>query len=191
MKKINSKNTIAFYKAMAKRFDFTIIQKNDSALMPIVANALEVMKIADADEWMKRFAITIVEPITDQKWIYLPWEIGNWKAKNLISQNCILCHESEHSIQGEDIRFGPKYLTDKAYRSRKEFKAMIPQMVLYKSLTGKTLNTAKLANILRYYDVRNKDIQVTKKKLDIVNIAVDRGKIISTVGKYAVKWWDK
>ena len=192
MKKVTSKDTIAFHRAISRKYRFKIIQKQDSNLMPIVANALEVMKVANADEWMERFALTIVEPITDKKWVYIPWLPGDHRTKSLISQNCILAHEAEHSIQGENIRFGPKYLTDKAYRANKEFKAMIPQMELYRFLRqGKTINTQKLANILRYYDVRGSDIRVTKKKLDIVNVAVKRGIVSSDVGIYSVRWWKK
>jgi hypothetical protein len=192
MKKVTSKDTIAFHRSISRKYRFKIIRKQDSHLMHIVANALEVMKVVDADEWMKRFAITIVEPLTDKKWVYVPWEPGNHGTKSLISQNCILAHESEHSIQGENVRFGPRYLTDEAYRSRMEFYAMRPQMELYRFFTrGKTLDTRKLANILRYYDVRKSDIRVTKKKLDIVNVAVKRGIVSSTVGKYSVRWWQR
>jgi hypothetical protein len=191
MKKVTSKDTIAFHRAISRKYRFKLIQKQDSHLMHIVANALEVMKVADADEWMERFALTIVEPITDKKWVFINWIPGDPRTKSLISQNCILAHEAKHTIQGEDPRFGPKYLTDKAYRANKEFKAMIPQKELYKALTGKTLNTQKLANILRYYDVRKSDIRVTKKKLDIVNIAVKRGIVSSDVGIYSVRWWQK
>lgn len=188
MKPLTSKIVIDYHKYMSKKFDFTLIDKRDSELMYLVGNGLEVMGVMDADKFMSRFAVTLVEPITDSKYVWIPWKPGAGNQASLIKQCEVLAHETHHTISGEDPRFGPKYLTSKSYRAHEEPQAMRPQMEVHFELTGRVPNTARLANSLKYYRVRRMDIRVAKIELDIMAAAIRRGGIGSVAGKTAIRY---
>jgi len=196
MKRLTSKLVIEYHEYMSRKFHFEIIEKNDSEWMPFVANALELLGVMDKDKFMQSFALTIVEPFTDSKFVYIPWRPGLdskgiARLATLRKQVMILAHEVEHTIQGEEIDWGPRYFVSKSFRANQEALAMHAELELGFYLTGKPLNTTALANRLKYYRVRSRDIRVTKKHLDLYNKIVARGAVGSEAGKAAIKWLKK
>lgn len=191
MKILTKQLVIDYHEYMSRKFHFQIIQKTDCDLMPLAANALELLGIVDKEKFLKSFALTIVEPITDWKAVYIPWVPGRGTQNALVSQVLVLGHETEHTIQGEEIDWGPRYCISQSFRANQESLAMHPELELGFYLTGKPLNTAALANRLKYYRVRQRDIRVTKKHLDLYNKIVARGAIGSIAGKAAIKWLKK
>jgi hypothetical protein len=105
----------------------------------------------------------------DRKWVFIPWTPGAGSQASLRRQVMTLAHEVEHTLQGEDIRWAPKYFTSKSYRAHMEAQAMRAELELCWYLTGKPANTKALADRLEYYRVRSRDIRVTRKELDLVN----------------------
>jgi hypothetical protein len=191
MKTLTKQLVIDYHKYMSQKFHFEIIQKSDCDMMPLVANALELLGIVNKDKFLRSFALTIVDPFYDQKWVYIPWTPGAGSQAALRKQVMVLAHEVEHTLQGEDIRWAPKYFTSKSYRAHMEAQAMRAELELCWYLTGKPANTKALADRLESYRVRSRDIRVTKKELDLVNMVVKRGAIGSDAGKAAIRWLKK
>jgi len=188
MKHLTKQLVIDYHDFMSQKFHFQILQKSDCDFMPVVANALELLGVVDKEKFMDSFALTIVEPFTDWKAVYIPWTPGAGTQAALIKQVTVLAHETEHTLQGEDIRWAPKYFTSKSYRAHKEAQAMRAELELCWYLTGNLANTTAMANRLKYYRVRSSDIRVTKKELDLVNNVVKRGAVGTEAGKAAIKW---
>ncbi len=189
MKRLTSKVVIDCHLYMARRYGFELVQKADSELMIAIGHGLDVMGIMDHEKFMKRFAVSIVEPIFGRRLVWIPWTPGRGNQASRIKQCEVLAHESKHIVDGaEDPRYGPKYLTSKSYRSHAEVKALMHQMTVHKHLTGRVPNTARLANGLVNYRVRKRDRRVTKVELDIIAAALRRGAVPPGPGKVMVDW---
>jgi hypothetical protein len=189
MIRLNSKIVVDYHIYMARRFDFHIIQKDDSEFMDVVGRGLEVMGIMDHERFMNKYAVSIVDPIFDVRYVWIPWEPGVGSAAALRGQVETLAHEAGHIVRATgEPRWGPKYLTSKSFRAHEEAQAMRPQMETHFYLTGRPANTRALANGLVNYRVRRRDIRVTKIELDIMNAAIKRGAVGSVAGKATIKW---
>ena len=182
-KKLTKKIVVDLHSHMARKFHFKIIQKSDSNWMPTVARALDAFGIMDKEMFMKRFALTVVDPIFDIKFVYLPDEpgVGNWSKR--VGQCCRIGHETGHTIQGEEIDWLFNYGGSMSKRSRFESLVLVTDMEVCKMLTGKLPSTARLANRLKHYHVRSRDIRVTKRELDSVAYAVNQGAVATRAGK--------
>lgn len=160
--------------------------------MTMVGYALEKMDVMDAEKFMKRFAVTIVDPIFDNKFTWIPWIPGiPSKYFSLLTQVCCLGHETDHSVEGESLEYGPKYLTDKSYRAHKEYHAEIVYMSLYHYLTGRTVNTKLRIKSFENYNLRKSDLRVMKRKLDLINVQIKRGYHVSTIAKVVIRWLNR
>jgi hypothetical protein len=173
---------------MRRKFHFKIIQKQDSDLMYMVSKALEMLKVMDKEKFLQRFATTIVNPFTDEKFVYIPWVPGVGSQAALAYQLRVLSHEAEHTLQGESLKFVPRYFFSKSQRAHYEAEAMRVELELWYFLYGYPMNTEHAARRLKNYSVRAGDIRVTKKKLDLANYAAARGVLGTEPGKAAVKW---
>ena len=185
---LNSKIVIDCHRHMAKRFDFEIVQKADSVEMEAIGRGLDIMGIMDHERFMRQYAVSIVDPIFDRRLVYLPWTPGRGSQGTLIKQIDVIVHESKHIVDGDDPRFGPKYLLSKSYRAHAEVRALLHQMASHKALTDRVPNTTRLANGLASYRVRQRDIRVTKVELDVIASAIRRGAVPPGPAAVAIKY---
>jgi hypothetical protein len=188
MKKLSKKLVLDYHTYMSRKFHFQIIDKGGSDLMYLVSNALEILGIMDKDAFMKRYAITIVNPFTDEKFVYIPWTPGDGSQAARAMQIRVLAHETEHTIQGEDLKFVPRYFYSKSRRAHYEALAMRAELEIWYYLYGTPMDTARAAQRLKAYRVRSGDIRVTKKELDLANKVITRGAIGTDAGKAAISW---
>lgn len=181
--RVTKKMVVDYHEYMARRFNFTVIEKTDSDLMPIVSRALDVFGIMDKDTFLKRYATTVVDPFLDRKWVYIPWVPGVGSQSSRAAQMRVLSHETEHTIQGEDINFILRYARSRSKRAHYEALATQAELETHCLLTGKPLNVSYAANRLKAYGVRAADIDVTKQHLALVNMVVVRGAVGTAAGK--------
>lgn len=186
--KLSKKLVLSYHEYMSRKFDFEIISKKSSGLMILVGNALEILKIMDKESFLKRYAMTIVNPFTDEKFVYIPWTPGEGSQTAKAMQIRVLAHEAEHTIQGEDLKFVPRYFYSKSRRAHYEALAMRAELELWFYLYGYPMNTESAARRLKAYNVRSGDIRVTKKELDLANKVICRGAIGTDAGKTGIKW---
>ena len=186
--KLSKKLVLSYHDYMSRKFHFEIIPKGGSELMYLVSNALEILGIMDKETFLKRYAVTIVNPFTDEKFVYIPWTPGEGTQKARASQIRILAHEAEHTIQGEDLKFVPRYFYSRSRRAHYEALAMRAELELWYYLYGTPMDTAATARRLKAYRVRSGDIRVTKKELDLANKVIVRGAIGTDAGKAAIRW---
>lgn len=186
--KLSKKLVLSYHEYMSRKFHFEIISKQGSDLMHLVGNALEILGVMDKERFLKHYAMTIVNPFTDEKFVYIPWTPGEGSQVARAMQIRVLAHEAEHTIQGEDLKFMPRYFYSKSRRAHYEALAMRAELELWFYLYGYTMNTESAANRLKWYNVRSGDIRVTKKELDLANKVISRGAIGTDAGKAAIKW---
>jgi hypothetical protein len=189
-KRLTSKIVVDYHIYMARRFDFEIVRKADDELMILISRGLEVMGIMDDEEFMKRYAVSFVDPLLDRRFVWIPWEIGQGSQAALRMQCEVLAHEAGHIVRAVQMgpRWGPKYLLSKSFRGHEEAQAMRPQMEMHFYLTGKRSDTARLANGLKNYRVRSRDIRVMKIELDIIQASILRGRVGSLAGKNGIRY---
>lgn len=188
MKKLTKKLVIDYHEYMARKFHFEIINQQNNSWITVAVNTLNMMGIDDVEKFLDRWCLAIVDPFTDQKWVWLNYKIGHGNKWSLLNQVCLLAHETEHTIQGEDIRFMVRYATSKSHRAHYEALAIHPQLEIYYYLTGQKVSTGGIVSNLKHYRVRSRDIKVTKKHLDLYNRIVTKGAVGSESGKAAIRW---
>ena len=81
--KLTKNKVLDYHQYMAERFHFTVVEKSNSAIMPVISNALDCFGIVDKDDFMKRYATTVVDPFFDTKLVYVPWKPGHGSARAL------------------------------------------------------------------------------------------------------------
>lgn len=189
--KLSKKLVLDYHSYMSRKFHFEIINKGGSDLMGLVSNALEILGIMDKEKFMKRYAMTIVNPFTDEKFVYIPWTPGVGSQTARAYQLRVLAHEVEHTLQGESLKFVPRYFYSKSHRAHYEAKAIRAELELWWYLYGIPMNTEAASRRLAAYQVRSSDIRVTKKELDLANRVICRGAIGTDAGKAAIGWLKK
>jgi len=178
----------AFWKYMSKKYGFQIVQKDNAVAMQIVGWALEQMDIQDQDEFLSRYSTTVC--LGDFKAVYIPFEIGKGNQAQLIAQILTCVHETEHVLQAKRDPLQPvKYLQSDANRAFYEADAYRTNMEMYWFFTGKLIAPKSLANLLKGYSVGKADRRIAEKHLKIASKVVERGGVISTPSKVAIRWW--
>ena len=174
---------------MTKRYGTRVIKKSNARMMRLVARALALMGVMDAESFMRRFTTTI------GKRIYVPFEIGvEKKSWDLFDQMVICVHEHQHVEQANKegfLRFARRYLFSKAARAGYEAEAYRCNMELCFWRTGKVLDPSELAQLLRSYGCRSADIKVAEKSLRISAETVRRGGVVNRASQRAIAWLNK
>lgn len=188
--KVTGKQVKAFWKYMAKKYDFDIVTKGDAKEMKIVGWALERMDVQSKKDFLKKYTTTIC--LGAWRCVYVPFEIGKGTQAQLIGQIETCVHECQHVRQADRNPAQPlKYLASDTSRAFYEADAYRTNMEMHWYLTGRLLSAKKLANLLKGYSIGKSDRYIAEKHLIIASKVVKRGGVISGVSKVSIRWWKK
>lgn len=177
-----------FWKYMSKNYGTTITNKHNSKFMSFIGSFLSSFGIMDKDIFLNDYATTI------KKTIYLPFVIGDTVDKRELLGQIFLCvHEHQHVVQYNKYqkKYSAGYLFNHRKRAYFETEAYSTSIEIYYWFFKEILDTQYLANKLSSYDCDQKDIDRSKKSLDITVELVKTGKIYSESSKVAILWLNK
>ena len=166
------KMVVALWEYMAAKYDLTIVKKNKSRLMKLIAWFLSSFDILDKERFMSHFSTTIGTTI------YIPFNVGEAIAKwSLASQIAIIVHETRHAIQYRttskgklgDLLFYWRYLVSDFKRAGYEIQAYIHNMELYHWATGRLLDIEVLANKLYSYNCEQPEVLRAQEAYGLTN----------------------
>lgn len=172
---------VALWAHFEKKYDLTVVKKNKSCLMRLVAWFLSTFDILERARFMKNFATTI------GTFIYIPFNVGEYLPRwPLQSQIAIIVHELKHTLQYRetskgrigDLLFFWRYLRYATRRANFEIEAYALNMELYHWATGKFLDPEALANKLYAYDCDDPEVITAKERYEEVNAALKTGNYV-------------
>lgn len=183
--KVTPEQCKAFWRYMARREGFTVIEKASAEEMQAIAWVIK--GIGGDEQWMKRYAITIGTRV------YVPFKIGNGNNADRIRQVCTCMHEAQHVRQYKRNpgAYVTGYVFNDAARTHYEADAYRVTMEAFYFFTGRVMAPGTLANNLKGYYVGKSDIYVCKKHLTSAAALVKYGVITSGVTKVGLRWWMK
>jgi len=188
--KVTGKDVESFWKYMAKKYDFKIVQKGDAQEMRAIGWALDLMGVQTKDDFLRSYTTTVI--VGGWRCVYVPFEIGDGSQAQLINQIATCVHECQHVVQADRDPSQPmKYLTSDASRAYYEADAYRATMEMFFFFTGKLLPPKSLANILKSYSIGKADRRIAEKHLIIAGKVVKRGGVITGTSKVAIKWWKR
>lgn len=169
--KVTQANVVKVCKALLKSRKAIWNYGPDCKEIQIIAKALDLIGIADHDEFLKRCCITIDHDI------YTFFKLGD-KAIPVNLQVAIIAHECAHVSQA-NIIFFLDYLTSTAHRARYETEALAVQGEVMSRLTGQIFNPTEYAKKLAWYNCTAVDIKVATKQLTSIVKTLKQGAEIS------------
>jgi len=188
--RVTSKNVKDFWAYMAKKYDFSVVDKGSSTEMALAGWWLEQMEIQSKEDFLEKYSTTLC--LGEFRRVYIPFEIGKGTQAQLIQQVITCTHESQHVVQSDrDVLHSVRYATSDAYRTQAEVDAYRVNMELYWHFYGKLIKPTTLANMLKGYGVGKADIRVAAKHLTIAAKVVERGGVITGASKVAIRWLEK
>ena len=186
--KVTGAQVKAFWKYMAKKYDFDIVDKDSAREMKMIAGILDAMGVQSKKQFLKQYTTTIV--IGNWRAVYVPFEIGKGSQAQLISQIVTCVHECQHVVQADrDVIFFAKYLADDTNRANYEAQAYGVSMEMHYYFYGTVLSPKALANKLKNYSVGKADRRSAEKQLIALSKTVKHGGVINKTSKTAIKWW--
>jgi hypothetical protein len=182
--RLKPKDVRAFWRYMAKREGFRVVQKADAEEMQAIAWAVKAL--GGADDWMERYAVTVGNTI------YVPFVTGEGSCSELLMQVETCVHEAQHVRQYKRnaFKYTMNYFFSDAGRTHYEADAYRTNMEIHYYFTGIVRQPSYLANKLNGYYVGKSDIYVCKKHLTSAAALIKYGVIKSGVSKVAMKWWN-
>lgn len=188
MKEPTGDEVRGLWRHMLIRFRAKRLLKSRSLDMAIVARALAVMKILDADRFLSGYATTI------GRRVYTPFDPGvphpQW---SLWDQIVVCAHEMQHVVQfGRDGVFGYywPYLSSSAKRSHFEAEAYRSAFELSWWRFRALPTPHDVAQNLRGYSVSDVDVRVTETMLRMSAFSIGRGAVINEASRAAIDWLD-
>lgn len=178
----------AFWKHMLGRFDAHVISKNDSVAMEAVALLLDKLKVLNRDSFLKDFTTTLGHRI------YTPFEIGVPSSGYDLWWQVVTCtHECQHVHQFASspagLEFSWDYLTSHELRAQYEAEAYRTTLELewwrWKKIKSPP---ALLAATLTSYGCDATDIAVVQKRLELEQVTIKAGGIITPATLAALEW---
>jgi len=166
-----------------------VVSKANSTEMRVVASALKLMGVLDAQVFMSDFVTTL------WRTIYVPFKIGDERSSwSLWDQITVCVHEHQHVeqlIQDGWLRFTTQYLTSSAKRAVYEAEAYRCDMELWFWKTGNLLNSGSLVKTLGNYNCKASDIRLAEHLLNFSAITVKKGGVINMASQLAIKYLEK
>jgi len=174
-----------FWRFMQERYRTTVVDKNNSIEMKLVARGLDALGIVNKDRFLKSFTTTI------GRCIYTPFEVGSSKGGWDLWHQIVTCvHEHQHVVQHdrEGFKYEVSYVIDRAARARWEAEAYRSNIELEFWRYGTTPSAQHLASLLRDYGCRDDDIEVAAKSLALSAVSVEKGALINEATRVALGW---
>jgi hypothetical protein len=186
--KITSKQVKDFWKYMAKKYNFDIVDKDNAREMKIVGGILDAIGVQSKKEFLENYTTTVC--IGDWRAVYVPFEIGKGNQAQLIKQVIICVHEAQHAVQASrnKLMFA-KYLADDTNRANYEAEAYGVTMEMHYFFYGTVRSPKLLADKLKRYSIGKADRRTVEKTLISLSKTVKYGGVINGTSKVAIKWW--
>ena len=178
---VTPESTKGLWQLMAKEYSTTVISKDDSALMALVAGFLDTMGILDKETFLEGYTTTIGSRI------YCPFVPGIATERFTLWSQVIICaHENLHALQARReglVVFSAKYLSSDdiraveyeapAYRTTMELEAW--------RLGGHVPDVYPrfLAEKLKNYNCGSDAIDAAEEALNIALDDIEAGNIIT------------
>ena len=182
---ITSKQTIAFWKYMSKKYGTTAVPKAGAVEMQGAATMLALMGIMDAKKFLSKYTTTLGDRI------YVPFEIGNAANCPLVDQVAICVHEHVHVQQFSSINFIWDYCLDSSKRATHECRAYVASMEMVYFFTGKCPSPTRIAKQLVAYNCTMDDVEYATKFLTTTAHIIRRGGVVTPESKVAISWFGK
>jgi hypothetical protein len=175
-----------FWSFMLARHGMTLVNKNDSKMMQIVGESLDLMGIQDKDDFMKKYTTSVLGRV------FTPFELGvpmeGWSLWNQIR---VCPHEIRHDVQRKNngcLGFEWDYTTNSASRASHECDALSVDMLLEWRYQDRMLSPHELAVGLKGYACTDEDVEVSEKQLQMIAKMIRRGAILPDPAKEACDW---
>jgi len=175
----------AFWDHMCGKYGSTVVSKADAEEMKLIAKALELIGILDADKFLNQFTTTIGSKI------YTPFEVGVESSKHDLWNQMVICaHEHQHVIQAQTIgvEFATRYLIDPTWRAVYEGEAYRVSMTLLAWRNGKVPPVTGYVKVIESYGVEGASQQFFKKYLEMSRATLKAGGIPDEAAKVAIDW---
>ena len=187
MKTITYETVTGLWQYMTWYYASSVIDKDNSESMQMIASALDMMGIMDKDTFMKKYTTTVGSTI------YIPFEIGVSDSRySLMSQIRTCVHEHEHVIQWQQngVRFMLNYLSSSAQRAAYEVEAMRCSMEMQWWYNRTIPDIDRMSNKLKGYNCKAEDIETTRRALSMISKTIMKDGIVSNAGKIAIEYLD-
>lgn len=164
-----------------------VVAKEDAAEMRIAAVTLSRLGIADTETFLKNSATTI------GRRIYVPFDVGVPKAGwDLWTQVVVCAHEHQHVVQRdrEGVMYDLSYVVDPAARARLETECFVSDLELTFWRYGRLPKVEQYLDRMAMYALREVDLRVAMKSLEIAAVAVRQGAVVNQASKSAIAWLD-
>jgi hypothetical protein len=170
---------------MTAKYGTTVKSKADAEEMKLIAKALELIGILDADKFLTQFTTTIGSTI------YVPFKIGvDSPGHKLWDQMVICAHEHQHVIQAQTIgfEFATRYLIDPTWRAVYEGEAYRVSMTMHNWHYGKVPPVAGYVKVIESYGVSGASQQFFEKYLTMSSKTLEMGGVPDEGAKVALDW---
>lgn len=172
---------------LSRTLGTTVVSKPNAIEMRIIASALATLGILDADTFLREYATTL------GRRIYLPFTVGVANSEwGLWSQMLTAVHEHQHVVQLDDhgpVAFAARYLGSRSRRALIEAEAYRTSLELHYWRFGTVPPIDGMAKrVLHGYGLRDADIQVVQRVLELSAGAIGRGAVVSRASKIAIDW---
>lgn len=183
-----------FWDHMLKEFDASVVQKDSSELMKVVATVLDAFGVQDKEQFMKDFVTTL------GRTIYIPFEVGieipRWP---LWAQVRVCVHECGHVVQGNRegwTTFDSRYVTSSSFRAGYEAECYGADMEMeFWRLGTSGFDPFRFAQerplSLKNYGCKEADIEQAQQMLAIRAGLVAQGVVETKAAQVAIPWLEK
>jgi hypothetical protein len=172
---------------MTSYYGSQVADKSNSALMRLVADALQLFGVEKASDFLTQFTTTVATTI------YIPFEVGVESGGWTLWEQILICvHEHMHVYQWrtEGVGFAAKYLTSSAARAEFEAEAYRSAAELSWWRCKQLVPPAALADHLRAYGCSQADINSASQIIALSEETIRRGGIVNPPTAVALAWLD-
>ena len=169
---LNSVDVKDIWDYFCKKYNVTLVKKENSKLMSIVGWAFSRLGIMSKEKFIEDFYTSLL--VGKKRLVYLPkgTVIGEGDTDELCSQLCTLAHELYHLVVQ---KLGVTYLFSKYKVIKAETDAYLCNLELYHYFTNSILSAEYMAGLLASYNCGTEEMSFALKKYSAANKMIRRG----------------
>lgn len=181
---------VGLWDHLRRTFGTTTVSKPNAAEMRSLAQFLAAIGVVDASEFLTSYATTL------GRRIYIPFEVGTaQRGWGLWTQILTGVLEHQHVVQLDEhgvIAFALRYLGSRSGRALLEADAYRTSLELHYWRFGELPPLDGMASaVLGGYALREDDVAVAQRVLELSARAVARGAIVTRAGRVAIDWLER
>jgi hypothetical protein len=183
---LTSQLVIDFWHDITARYGATVVDKQDSATMNLVAGFLDTIGVQDRTAFMQQFVTTLFDRV------YIPFDLGvdggaaGW---SLWSQVMVAAHEMCHVRQFHQApaSFVTGYLFNQSTRTTLEAEAYGSDLEL-SWWRGHAFSPEQMANNLQYYGLGPEHVAYAAQYLAVLDDTLRQQGSVSPTAKWTIDW---